>query len=36
LPDICVALIAQAPMERATIVSHDGALAPYGASMLWT
>jgi PIN domain nuclease of toxin-antitoxin system len=29
-------LVAQAIVERATIVSHDRALAPYGASMLWT
>ena len=30
------ALIAQARVERLTIVSHDRALAPYGAHMLWT
>ena len=29
-------LVAQALTERATIVSCDRALAPYGASMLWT
>jgi PIN domain nuclease of toxin-antitoxin system len=29
-------LIAQALVERATIVSHDRALAPYGADVLWT
>jgi PIN domain nuclease of toxin-antitoxin system len=29
-------LIAQARVEGATIVSHDRALAPYGASILWT
>lgn len=29
-------LIAQALVERATIVSHDRALEPYGASVLWT
>jgi PIN domain nuclease of toxin-antitoxin system len=29
-------LVAQALTERATIVSHDRALAPYGAPMLWT
>jgi PIN domain nuclease of toxin-antitoxin system len=29
-------LIAQALSEGATIVSHDRALAPYGAAMLWT
>ena len=29
-------LVAQALTERATIVSHDRALEPYGASMLWT
>jgi PIN domain nuclease of toxin-antitoxin system len=30
------ALVAQARVEGATIVSHDRALAPYGASMIWT
>ena len=30
------ALVAQARIEGATIVSHDRALAPYGASMIWT
>ncbi len=30
------ALIAQARVEGATIVSHDRALAPYGATMIWT
>ena len=29
-------LVAQARIEGATIVSHDRALAPYGASMIWT
>jgi PIN domain nuclease of toxin-antitoxin system len=29
-------LVAQARVEGATIVSHDRALAPYGASMIWT
>ncbi len=29
-------LVAQALTERATIVSHDRALAPYGAPMIWT
>jgi PIN domain nuclease of toxin-antitoxin system len=29
-------LVAQALTERATIVSHDRALAPYGVPMLWT
>jgi PIN domain nuclease of toxin-antitoxin system len=29
-------LVAQALTERATIVSHDRALAPYGMPMLWT
>jgi PIN domain nuclease of toxin-antitoxin system len=29
-------LIAQALVERATLVSHDRALEPYGATMLWT
>jgi PIN domain nuclease of toxin-antitoxin system len=29
-------LVAQALVERATIVSHDRALEPYGATMLWT
>jgi PIN domain nuclease of toxin-antitoxin system len=29
-------LIAQALTEQATIVSHDRALAPYGATMIWT
>jgi PIN domain nuclease of toxin-antitoxin system len=30
------ALVAQAIVERATIVSHDRALAPYGVPMIWT
>ena len=30
------AIVAQAVTEGATIVSHDRALAPYGAAMLWT
>lgn len=30
------ALLAQARVEGATIVSHDRALAPYGAQMIWT
>ena len=30
------ALVAQAHVERATIVSHDRALAPYGVPMIWT
>ena len=30
------AIVAQALTERATIVSHDRALAPYGAPMIWT
>jgi len=30
------ALVAQARVEGATIVSHDQALAPYGVSMIWT
>ncbi|MEZ5285882.1 MAG: type II toxin-antitoxin system VapC family toxin [Vicinamibacterales bacterium] len=29
-------LIAQALVERATLVSHDRALEPYGAQVLWT
>ncbi len=29
-------LVAQALAEKATIVSHDRALAPYGARMIWT
>ena len=29
-------LVAQARVEGATIVSHDRALAPYGAPMIWT
>jgi PIN domain nuclease of toxin-antitoxin system len=29
-------LVAQALVERATIVSHDRALVPYGADVLWT
>lgn len=29
-------LIAQALTERATLVSHDRALAPYGAPVIWT
>ena len=29
-------LVAQAVAERATIVSHDRALEPYGVSMIWT
>lgn len=29
-------LVAQALAERATILSHDRALAPYGVPMLWT
>lgn len=29
-------LVAQALVERATIVSHDRALEPYGAPMIWT
>ncbi len=29
-------LVAQALAERATLVSHDRALEPYGASMIWT
>jgi PIN domain nuclease of toxin-antitoxin system len=29
-------LIAQALVERATLVSHDRALAPYGVPMVWT
>ena len=29
-------IVAQALTERATIVSHDRALAPYGVPMLWT
>ncbi len=29
-------IVAQALAERATIVSHDRALEPYGASMIWT
>ena len=30
------ALLAQARVEQATLVSHDRALAPYGVPMLWT
>ena len=30
------ALLAQARVEKATLVSHDRALAPYGVPMLWT
>lgn len=29
-------LVAQALSERATLVSHDRALEPYGAPMIWT
>jgi PIN domain nuclease of toxin-antitoxin system len=29
-------LVAQALVERATLVSHDRALAPYGVPMVWT
>jgi PIN domain nuclease of toxin-antitoxin system len=29
-------LVAQAAVERATLVSHDRALAPYGVPMIWT
>jgi PIN domain nuclease of toxin-antitoxin system len=29
-------LVAQALIERATIVSHDRALEPYGVPMIWT
>lgn len=29
-------LVAQALTEKATIVSHDRALEPYGARMIWT
>lgn len=29
-------LVAQALTQRATIVSHDRALEPYGATMIWT
>lgn len=29
-------LVAQALAERATLVSHDRAFAPYGVPMLWT
>jgi len=29
-------LVAQALVERATIVSHDRALEPYGAPVIWT
>ena len=29
-------LVAQALAERATILSHDRALAPYGVPMVWT
>lgn len=29
-------LVAQALVERATLVSHDRALEPYGVPMLWT
>ena len=28
-------LVAQAQLESCTLVSHDRALAPYGATMLW-
>lgn len=30
------ALLAQAHVEQATLVSHDRALAPYGVPVLWT
>ena len=30
------ALVAQARVEGATLVSHDRALAPYGAPVIWT
>jgi PIN domain nuclease of toxin-antitoxin system len=30
------ALVAQAQVERATLVSHDRAFAPYGVPMIWT
>jgi PIN domain nuclease of toxin-antitoxin system len=30
------ALVAQARVEHATLVSHDRAFAPYGVPMLWT
>ena len=30
------AILAQAQMEGATIVSHDQALAPYGVPVIWT
>ena len=30
------ALLAQARVEQATLVSHDRALAPYGVPVLWT
>jgi PIN domain nuclease of toxin-antitoxin system len=30
------ALVAQARVEHATVVSHDRALAPYGVPMIWT
>ncbi len=30
------ALVAQARVERATIVSHDRALEPYGVPVIWT
>jgi PIN domain nuclease of toxin-antitoxin system len=30
------ALVAQARVEGATLVSHDRALAPYGLPMIWT
>ena len=30
------ALVAQATVERATLVSHDRALEPYGVPMIWT
>jgi PIN domain nuclease of toxin-antitoxin system len=29
-------LVAQARVEGATLVSHDGAFAPYGVPMIWT
>lgn len=30
------ALVAQARVQGATLVSHDRALAPYGVAMIWT
>ena len=30
------ALVAQAQVEGATLVSHDRAFAPYGVEMIWT